>query len=368
MTSCPLNLVLLISASGWRGSGVSFAKIAHGLRERGHRILVITRTPPVTAGFLADGIAATQLQLRNTGIFEVSRLRRVLRRHGAQAVMADTPRDLRLSVLAALFTRRRVVYRYNMNYRRPRTDLGDRFYTSRVAATVFLSEFIQREALAAGVRLSGSAHLIPNGFDTDIFAPDPVAAAAFRSQFRLAHGDLVVMSAGKLVKGKRFELGIDALARVRLESHRIVYVLCGDGPEEDELKKRAERAGVRVLFTGMIDQKMLRAAYNAADVVLHTGRETFGNVLGEAMACGRPVISVQEGAAPEVIGPNGQAGALVPPDDVDALVSTLTHLLADSAERERMRIAARRRIEKVFPLQRMVSGYEDMFASILSQQ
>jgi glycosyltransferase involved in cell wall biosynthesis len=368
VTSCPLNVVLLISASGWRGSGVSFAKIAHGLADRGHRILVVTRTPPVTAGFVADGIPATELQLRNTGLSEVSRLRRVLGRHRAQAVMADTPRDLRLSVLAALFTRRRVVYRYNMNYRRPRTDFGDRLYTRRVAATVYLSEFIQHEARAAGVRLGGTAHLIPNGFDTDIFAPDPQAALAFRTQFRLADGDLVVLTAGKLVRGKRLDRSIDALARVRLQDRRVTYVLCGDGPEEAELKKEAEQAGVRVLFTGMIDQKTLRAAYNAADVVLHPGRETFGNVLGEAMSCGRPVISVQEGAAPEVIGPNGLAGALVPPDDADALASALTHLLNDAVQRQRMGLAARQRIEQVFPLHRMVSGYEDMFAAILDHR
>ena len=366
MTARTFNLVFLTSAPGWRGSGVSFAKIAHGLADRGHRILVVTRAPPVTETFVAAGLAVTQLQLRNTGIHEVSGLRRVLAQHGAQAIMADMPRDLRLSVLAGLLTHRRVVYRYNMTYRKPRTDLGDRLYATQVAATVYLSEFIERDARAAGARFGGAAYRIPNGFDTEAFAPDEDLAAAFRVRFGLESSDPVVMTAGKLVRGKRLDRGIDALARVRLNGRPLTYILCGDGPEEQELRSRAGRLGLRLLITGMIDQTALRGAYNAADVVLHTGRETFGNVVGEAMACGRTVACVREGAAPEVVGRDGEAGVLVPPDDMAEMAARLSGLLNDPGRRSMLGAAARRRIEQVFPLQRMISGYEDMFAAIIA--
>jgi glycosyltransferase involved in cell wall biosynthesis len=362
------NLVLLTTAPGWRGSGVSFSKIAHGLTDRGHRVLVITRTPAVTAGFVAEGLTVTELELRNTGIPEVSRLRRVLARHHADAVMADTPRDLRLAVLAGLLTRRRVVYRYNMTYRKPSTDLGDRLYARRVAATVYLSQFIEQDARAAGARFGGTSHRIPNGFDTEIFAPDEHLAAAFRARFGLESSEPLALSAGKLVRGKRLDRGIDAVAQVKLNGRPPTYVLCGDGPEERELRNRAERAGVRLLVTGMIDQTALRGAYNAAEVVLHTGRETFGNVVGEAMSCGRTVACVREGAAPEVIGADGETGVLVPPDDVGALASALTELLNNPERRRMIGSAARRRIQQIFPLQRMIAGYESMFGAIIPRR
>lgn len=279
--------------------------------------------------------------------------------------MADTPRDLRLSVLAGLLTRRRVVYRYNMTYRKPPTDFGDRLYARRVSATVYLSEFIERHSKAAGAHFGGTAYRIPNGFDTEVFTPDEHHAAAFRARFGLESGDAVVLTAGKLVKGKRLERGIDALAQVRLNGRPLTYILCGDGPEELELRSRANRVGLRLLITGMIDQATLRGAYNAADLVLHTGRETFGNVVGEAMSCGRTVVCVREGAAPEVIGWDGEAGVLVPPGDMDALASAVTGLLNEPDRRSMIGIAARRRIEQIFPLHRMISGYEDMFAAIL---
>jgi glycosyltransferase involved in cell wall biosynthesis len=303
-----------------------------------------------------------EIELRKTRFREVARLRDVLARQNADVIMADTPRDLRLSVLAGLWSRCPVVYRYNLNYRRPRTHLGDRLYAQGVAGTVFLSEFIEQDATAEGVRYRGRSYRIPNGFDTEVFAPDPVEGRVFRARNGLSE-DAVVLSAGKLVAGKRLDRGIEALARVRLEHPRLTYVLCGDGPEELHLRDMARRLELPILITGMLDQKTLRAAYNAADAVLHTGRETFGNVVGEAMSCGRAVVCVREGASPEVV---GDAGALVPPDDIDALASALTGLLSHPQRRHVMGSAARHRIEQVFSIDQMVSGYERMFTDLLS--
>ncbi len=367
MTTRAYNLVLLTSAPGWRGSGVSFAKIAHGLAGRGHKLLVVTRAAPVTTALVAEGIAVTELQLRNTGVREVSRLRRVLAEHRADAIMADTPRDLRLSVLAGLLSRRRVVYRYNVTYRKPPTDFGDRLYARRVSATVYLSEFVERDSRAAGARFGGKAFRIPNGFDTELFEPDERGAAEFRARIGVKPADAVIVTAGKLVKGKRLERGIEALGRVRLNGRTLTYVLCGEGPEEEHLKTRAGQVGLRLLITGMLDQRSLRGAYNAADLVLHTGRETFGNVVGEAMSCGRTVVCVREGGAPEVVGCDGQTGVLVPPEDVSELASTVTDLLNQPDKRKMIGIAARQRVQQVFPLDRMISGYEDMFAAILGR-
>jgi glycosyltransferase involved in cell wall biosynthesis len=134
------------------------------------------------------------------------------------------------------------------------------------------------------------------------------------------------------------------------------------------LKREADRRGIRVIVTGTVDQKTLRGAYNAAEVVLHTGRETFGNVVGEAMSCGRAVASVHEGAAPEVIGTSGEAGVLVSPDDPGALALVLSRLLSDPVQRRTMGAVARRRVQQLFPLSRMISGYENMFAAILEHR
>jgi glycosyltransferase involved in cell wall biosynthesis len=241
--------------------------------------------------------------------------------------------------------------------------VGYRLLARRVAATIYQSDFIERESKAEGVRYGGRSFRIPNGFDTGLFVQNETDAAAFRNRFGLDGNAMVVLTAGKLVPEKRVDRGVQALARVRLGSRGLIYVLCGDGPDEPRLRELADREGLRLLITGMIDQKSLRGAYSAADLVLHTGKEIFGNVVGEAMSCGRTVICTQEGAAPEVV---GEAGILIRPNDNEALTSSVTSLLEDPARRALIGAAARRRIEEVFPLQRMISGYEDMLATVLA--
>ena len=59
----------------------------------------------------------------------------------------------------------------------------------------------------------------------------------------------------------------------------------------------------------------------------------------EAIAHGVPVVATNAGAIPDTV-PAG-AGILVPPDDVDALARTLTRLIDDAAERERLAAGAR---------------------------
>jgi hypothetical protein len=127
-----MRIALLTSANGWRGSGASYAKLARGLRDRGHVAHLVTAVPK-SQPLLEEGLEVTQIPGRDTGPREVWALRRALKAVGAQAIVADTPRDVRLSFYAVLLHRARIVYRYNLNYRHPRNHLMDRVYLSRVA-------------------------------------------------------------------------------------------------------------------------------------------------------------------------------------------------------------------------------------------
>jgi glycosyltransferase involved in cell wall biosynthesis len=92
--------------------------------------------------------------------------------------------------------------------------------------------------------------------------------------------------------------------------------------------------------------------------------EIFPNAVGEAMACGRPVVAADAGGTSELLGRDGEAGLLVPPGDPDALALAIGGLLADRERRERLGAAARHRIETEFPLSRMIDGYEHVLGEV----
>jgi glycosyltransferase involved in cell wall biosynthesis len=110
----------------------------------------------------------------------------------------------------------------------------------------------------------------------------------------------------------------------------------------------ARRWEDRVLFAGPLTGPALDAAYDGADLVLLPSRaESYGMVVGEALAHGLPVVATRIGGVPEALGcaPDGALpGALVPPDDPAALTETLARWLDDPLERRSLaRAAAARR-------------------------
>jgi glycosyltransferase involved in cell wall biosynthesis len=355
-----MRIALLTSAKGWRGSAASYAKLARGLAQRGHETQLITTSSRLTARFSAEELPVTEISGQNTGPREVWAVWRALRHLDAQAIVVDTPRDLRLSSLASLMHPAKVVYRYNLNYRRARNDLADRLYAMRVRACVFQSRFIQEEASRQEpwvVRVPG--YRVPNGYDTDRYVARPAEAAAFRRKWDIPAVTPMLLTAAKLAGNKGHELAIRALDRVRRGGLDLIYVICGDGLRDAELRVLASSCGLPARFTGLLDTGELIAGLAAADLVVHPSpREIFPNAVGEAMSCARAVVAVDSGGTGELLGRDGTAGVLVPVNDAGALAAAVTALLRDPERRSRLGTAARLRIQSEFPLDRMIDGYE----------
>lgn len=359
-----MHVALLTSANGWRGSGSSYAKLARGLSERGHVAHLITASARLTPRLQKMGLPVTEIPGRNTGPREVRALLRILRSIGADAVVVDTPRDVRLAAWATLLRQASIVYRYNLNYRRPRHDLMDRAYLRRVSACVYQSRWIRDDAARAPWLRRIPHFLIPNGYDLERYAPRPADGLAFRQRYGIAADARVVLTSAKLTRNKGHEVAIEALGRLHAAGVGLVYLVCGDGGRETELRALARSTGLPAVFTGLLESDELIAALAAADVVVHPSlNEIFPNAVGEAMACGRPVIAADAGGTAELVGEG--PGVLVPPGDPGALAAAVRELLDDPERRRRIGEAARRRIQAEFPLSKMIDRYEAALAAVI---
>jgi glycosyltransferase involved in cell wall biosynthesis len=173
-----------------------------------------------------------------------------------------------------------------------------------------------------------------------------------------------VVTASKLEPGKGHDVALAALWR--LGPGDVVYVICGDGARDRELRALASDYQLPVRFTGMLDIDSLVAALSAADLVIHPSvREIFPNAVGEAMSCMRAVVAADAGGTAELLGKDGSTGLLVPPDDVVALSNAIGDLLSDPSRRSQMGAAARRRVETQFSVDRMIEGYEAALRQVI---
>jgi glycosyltransferase involved in cell wall biosynthesis len=124
-------------------------------------------------------------------------------------------------------------------------------------------------------------------------------------------------------------------------------LIVGEGPDGQKLRDLARAlAPGRVRFPGWATgAEALAPLYNAAEcLVLFSRQEGFPAVVGEAMACGTPVVSCRVGAVDELV-IDGQTGWLTPPGDEAGLAGTLDFVLRHPEAAAAMRPQARRLAE-----------------------
>jgi alpha-1,3-rhamnosyl/mannosyltransferase len=112
----------------------------------------------------------------------------------------------------------------------------------------------------------------------------------------------------------------------------------------DEITQEIARQGLTssdVRITGFVPAKDLVGLMASATALVHPSvYEGFGLTPLEAMAVGTPVIVSNGGALPEIV---RDAGILVEPENADAWAAAMATISADSAARDRLRLAGRRR-------------------------
>lgn len=184
--------------------------------------------------------------------------------------------------------------------------------------------------------------IIPNGIDVDHFANDSRPFPQFRD------GKTNILFVGRLEKRKGLKYLLEAYSRLKWDLPDIRLIVVGPGqPDRDSYRILGARSLRDVEFVGRVSYEDLARYYATADIFCSpaTGAESFGIVLLEAMASGRPVV------ASEIEGYRGivthdQEGLLFPPKDVDALCEALTRLIKNPEIARRMGASGRQTAEK----------------------
>ena len=360
-----LGVMLLTTAENWRGSGASYAKLARGLAERGHRVALVVSSGLVAAEYARLGIPARQLTLERTGAREVLSLLTVARANATDIVIVDKPRDLRLAAWMSMVRRLKIVVRYNRVGKRRAARFVDRWTAARASAALYQNEYIRAKALD-DLPILGElqSFVIPNGYD----AVEPGAEVRWREAQGIALSDRVVISVGFAESGKRFDLSVDAMQLLSGRGVDATFVFCGDGPCRASLQERARAAGVKARWLGIQSPRDTLTAIAAADVLAHPCPvEIFGNVLAEAMALRTPIIAMHAGGNAEMLGTDGSAAILVDNDRPESFAAGIAELCANGERARALAAAARERLIEVFPLARMIDAYDGMMQTLIGK-
>jgi glycosyltransferase involved in cell wall biosynthesis len=162
------------------------------------------------------------------------------------------------------------------------------------------------------------------------FSPIDIPESKEKLRKELSLSGSVIISAGRLVPWKGFEMLIRAIPEMLVDTPDLKLYIAGDGPDRAELSILVSSLHLEntVIFLSVLSKEKLLQYIKASDVfALNTFYEGFSHQILEAMSLGTPVVTTTEGGNPEMI-ETGKDGLLVTYNDTRAFASTITLLLA----------------------------------------
>ncbi|MGI5483585.1 glycosyltransferase family 4 protein [Streptomyces lavendofoliae] len=180
-----------------------------------------------------------------------------------------------------------------------------------------------------------------------------------------------VVAAGRLTRVKRYDLLVEAFAKVvaARPDWRLRIYGSGDatGNERNALLALIEARGLHNHVFLMGTANPLEPEWVKGSIAAVTSRlESFGMTIVEAMRCGLPVVSTDCPHGPREIIEDGVDGRLVPVGDVDAFADALLALIQDDDLRRRTGQAALAASQRFDPV-RIAERHEALFAELVAR-
>ena len=208
-------------------------------------------------------------------------------------------------------------------------NIHGRIAVSRPAAEIVAKSF------------PGDYTIIPNGIDLAHFSANVPPIERFKD------GKTNILFVGRMEKRKGLRHLLAAYSRIKWEFPDTRLIVVGPGkPDAASERVLGERDLRDVVFIGGVDYADLPRYYRTADIFCSpaTGGESFGIVLLEAMAAGKPVLASDIPGYATVV-QHGVQGLLVEPQNEERLAEALVQLINDPALRGRLGARGREHAE-----------------------
>lgn len=153
------------------------------------------------------------------------------------------------------------------------------------------------------------SEVIYNGIDLETYSPD--TEQEFLKEHNIDTNKKIIGTLCMLREYKNIDLALEALQDTKDE---YLYLIGGNGPRKELLKKKAEKYNVNAKFLGFIEEEDLPSYYASLDLFLFPSLwEGFGVPILESMACGTPAIALNQKGPKEII-ENNKNGFLLSED------------------------------------------------------
>ena len=338
-----------------------------GLRERGHRTVLVAHPEGELAGRASEGHDLIRLAPRaEVDLHAAWKLSRIVKDLRPDILHAHDPHAVALAALALSFltggrcptlvASRRVAFHLKGN-------AFSRWKYQQVNCFIAASRAIQDMLVADGID-PDRVVTVYEGIDLHRVQGEP--AANIHAEFWLPTQAPIVGAVAALTQEKGHKYLIDAAALVVREVPDARFVILGEGDLRPALERQVKelRLDKHVLLPGF--RADILSFVKSFDLfVMASLFEGLGTSLLDAMALSKATVASDTGGIPEVVS-HGETGLLVPPRDARELASAIVALLKDPGRRERMGSAGLERVKRLFSADGMVEKTLGVYRNLKS--
>jgi glycosyltransferase involved in cell wall biosynthesis len=388
----PVKILRVIARLNMGGPALHVAYLTAGLRERGYDTTLVAGSlarGEDSMAFVADDLDVEVIQIDELGreisplrdLAATIRLARLIRRERPQILHTHTAKAGTVGRVAALLAGSRrppiVVHTFHghvlRGYFGPVRSLFfrllERWLAARTTALIAVSPQVRDDLVGLGVAPRERFAVVRLGIELDErVAPGQDGRAESRRYLGIPEDRFAVGWIGRMTGVKRTDDVLVAFKTLRESGVDACLCLVGDGPDREQLERRAHELGVMrdTLFLGY--QEQVASFYAAFDaLVLPSGNEGTPVSAIEALAAGRPVVATRVGGVPDVVR-DGEDGFLVEAGATEDLADRLARLARDPELRERMGEHGRAHVLPRYAVDRLVDDVDRLYRSLLSAE
>lgn len=222
------------------------------------------------------------------------------------------------------------------------------------ARNIFCGNSYTAEMAKKAVGEKGGRKVVVVNPGVEINQESEIGNRELRKKYNLEN-KIVLLSVGRLVKRKGFDMVIEALPQILKQISNIAYVIAGSGEEINNFKFKIENLKLndKIILITDADDREKNAWYNACDIFIMPAREIdgdfegFGIVYLEANLAGKPVIAGNSGGVRDAV-IDGLNGLMVDPESVQDISQAIIKLAKDENLRKKLGKQGRERAVKEF--------------------
>ncbi len=209
----------------------------------------------------------------------------------------------------------------------------------------------------------GEIKIVPNGIDLKKYSPNNKRLNKYDD------GKINVLYVGRLDKRKGVLMLIKAFRELKEKFDNARLIIAGKGEEDKKVRKYIKKHSLEdVELLGYVEEELKKSLYVTCDIFCSPALygESFGIVLAEAMASGKPVVACSNSGYKSVLKGKG-ALLLVEPNDVKMLTQKLLLLCKDENLRKEMGKWGLKEVKK-YSWEKVVDQLEDIYSDALKRK